>query len=179
MSPIGVVIRPASESDIALLESHFSDGGPAKHAECLMRQQKGEAVYLIAWHQGRPVGHALMKWGGSEDELVAERLKVACPDIGDLFVLEGLRSQGIGSQLLRFAERLARERGYGHIGLSVAAQGNEPARRLYERLGYRDAHFGEYVERAEFLDSQGHRHSWEETCVYLVKDLVAECPKGT
>ncbi len=175
--PAAVVdIRSITKPDIILLEQRFPQGGIAKHSERLARQQRGEAVYLIAWCQGQPAGHALLKWGGSQDEPVTKQLRIACPDIEDLFVLEELRSQGIGSQLLCFAEHLAQEQDYTHIGLSVGVISNEPARRLYERLGYQDAHFGEYTEEGEYLDPQGHCHTWKETCIYLIKDLRA---KGT
>ncbi|HEY5271221.1 MAG TPA: GNAT family N-acetyltransferase [Anaerolineales bacterium] len=173
MSSVVANIRPITETDIALLEKRFQQGGMAKHAERFLRQQKGEAVYLVAWHRGQPVGHALLKWGGAQDEPVTRQLRVAFPDIEDLFVIAALRSQGIGSQLIHFAEQLALERGYTHIGLSVGAKTNEPARRLYGRLGYQEAHFGEYTERGEYLDPQGQHHTWEDICIYLIKDLRA------
>ena len=173
MSTAVVEIKPITATDLALLEKRFPQGGIAKHTGRFLRQQKGEAVYLIAWVQGEPVGHGLLKWGGSQDEPVARQLRLACPDVEDLFVLAEFRSQGIGSQLLCFAERLSLEQGYTHIGLSVGVETNAPARRLYERLGYQDAHFGEYLERGEYLDSHGRRHPWEEVCIYLIKDLSA------
>ena len=74
-------IRPIAETDVVLLEKQFPQGGVAKHAERLSRQQKGDATYLIAWHKGYPVGHALLNWGGSRDEHVAKQLKSACPDL--------------------------------------------------------------------------------------------------
>jgi GNAT superfamily N-acetyltransferase len=173
MTTTVVDIKPIIGTDITLLEKRFPEGKLSKHAERFSRQQKGEATYLIAWIQGQPVGHVLLKWGGSQDEPVVRQLRFTFPDIEDLFVLAELRSQGIGSQLLRFAERLAREQGYTNLGLSVAAETNYPARRLYERLGYQDAHFGEYTERGEYFDAQGQQHVWEETCIYLIKDLRA------
>ena len=170
MSTAVVDIRPIIKADIALLEKRFPQGGIAKHTERFLRQQNGEAVYLIAWHQGQPVGHALLKWGGSQDEHITRQLRVMCPDIEDLFVLTELGSQGIGSQLICFAEQLAWEQGYTYTGLSVGAE-IEPARRLYESLGYQDAHFGEHTERGEYFDEQGQHHTWEEICIYLIKDL--------
>jgi len=155
MATIVVNIGPITKTDFPWLEKRFPQGGIAKHAERFLCQQKGEAVYLIACYHGQPVGHGLLKWGGSEDETVAKQLCFTCPDIEDLFVLAEFRSQGIGSQLLHFAERLSIERGYTHIGLSVETETNEPARRLYESLGYQDAHFGEYTEHGEYLDEQG------------------------
>jgi GNAT superfamily N-acetyltransferase len=171
MSKTVVHIRPIAETDVARLERRFPQGGVAKHAERFVRQQRGDATYLIAWHKGHPVGHALLNYGGSRDEHVAKQSKFACPDLEDLFVLAERRSQGIGSQLVAFAERLASEHGYSYLGISVAAEANDAARRLYEHLGYRDAHFGEYLERGEYVDLEGQRHTWEELCIYLIKDL--------
>jgi hypothetical protein len=70
MSKVVADIRPITETDIALLEKRFQQGGMAKHAELFLRQQKGEAVYLIAWIRGQAAGHALLKWGGEQDESV-------------------------------------------------------------------------------------------------------------
>jgi GNAT superfamily N-acetyltransferase len=50
-------------------------------------------------------------------------------------VRDGHRGEGIGAQLLRALAALARERGLPRLSLSVDAA--NPARRLYERLGYR------------------------------------------
>ena len=81
------------------------------------------------------------------------------------------RSLGIGAQILQAAERLARERGCKWIGLSVSAEDDAPARRLYERRGYRDAGFRKHLERGEYVDADGRSQSWEEVCIYLIKEL--------
>ena len=127
-------------------------------------------VYLIAWHNGAPIGHALLKWQGAEEDQVASVLQGTCPDVEDLFVLESFRSQGVGRQILDAAERLAREHGSRHIGLSVGVN-NPRARALYERCGYRDAGLGPLHEHGEYVDASGCRRSWDETCVYLTKPL--------
>jgi GNAT superfamily N-acetyltransferase len=172
MSKVVAEIRPVCETDLSVLAARFFQGGTAKHGERYARQQKGEVVYLVAFCEGQPVGHALLKWHGSQDTHVVNHLKFACPDIEDVFVLAELRSQGIGSQLLSFAEQLVIDHGYAHMGLSVA-ETNESARCLYERLGYKDARFGEYIEQGESIDAQGQLQRWMEICFYLIKDLEA------
>jgi ribosomal protein S18 acetylase RimI-like enzyme len=53
----------------------------------------------------------------------------------DLHVEKGCRGMGIGNELLTRAEEWARERGLPIIALAVS-EGNEVARRLYERIGF-------------------------------------------
>ena len=166
-----VDVRPIAENDIVRLSEHFPMRSTPQHAERLRRQQAGLAVYLIAWRNELPVGHALLKWKGAEDAHVARHRPGDCPDIEDLFVREEVRSHGIGTQILLAAEALARELGYKMIGLSVSATDNDRARRLYERLGYRDAGFGAYVECGEYVDLQGQKHCCDEVCIYLIKRL--------
>jgi GNAT superfamily N-acetyltransferase len=166
-----VDVRPVAESDIVRLSEQFPMRSTLRHTERLRRQQAGSAVYLIAWHDELPVGHALLKWNGAENAHAVGHRPGDCPEIEDLFVREEMRSQGIGTQLLQAAEKLARERGRKMIGLSVSATGNDRARRLYDHLGYRDAGFGAYLECGETVDRQGQKHSWEEVCIYLVKRL--------
>lgn len=51
-------------------------------------------------------------------------------------VADGHRGTGLGTRLLRALEDVAREAGFPRLSLSVDAQ--NPARRLYERLGYEE-----------------------------------------
>ena len=170
MPHLAVDVRPVTRRDVLLLEVHLPFGVPEKHADRSARQENGRVVYLIAWYNGGPIGHALLKWQGAEEDQVASVLQGTCPDVEDLFVLESFRSQGVGRQILEAAERLARERGSGHIGLSVGVN-NPRARALYERQGYRDAGLGPLHEHLEYLDASGRRQTWDETCVYLIKSL--------
>lgn len=54
-----------------------------------------------------------------------------------LATLPAFRGRGYGNRLAGLAERIAREEGLGGVSLIVADR-NEGARRLYERLGYRE-----------------------------------------
>lgn len=55
--------------------------------------------------------------------------------LNDIEVVEDLRGQGWGRDLLAAAEQLARDEGYGRLGLNVFG-GNERAIRLYTADGY-------------------------------------------
>lgn len=153
-----------------VLERSFPYGPPEKHAERLERQSRNAVLYLIAWYEGTPVGHGLLKWGGAVEEPIASYVNGLCPDVEDLFVLETFRSNSVGRQILFTAERLVRERGYSQIGISVDVK-NVGARILYKRMGYRETHLGEHYERGEYVDQNGQPQMWEETCIYLVKKL--------
>jgi ribosomal protein S18 acetylase RimI-like enzyme len=58
--------------------------------------------------------------------------------IEHLAVLPELRGQGIGKQLMEFAENQARAKGLKRLALDVEIE-NEGARRFYKRLGFQQA----------------------------------------
>ena len=101
MDCIEFTIKPLAEREVALVEQHinFDWAAPEKHADRFRRQQEGHVVYLVAWVGELPVGHALIKWGGSDVETVSSRLHL-CPEIEDLYVVPDYRLAGIGSSLL-------------------------------------------------------------------------------
>ena len=170
MADLPVKVKPVTRDSLLLLERYLPYGPPEKHAERLKRQEKGEVVYLVAWHNGTPVGHALLKWRGATEEHLAARFQGTCPDIEDLLVADPYRSQGVGTQLLLAAEQLVADRGFSQIGLSVDTR-NERARRLYERLGFRSTGLPPHHERGETIDTGGRVISWEEVCIYLIKTV--------
>jgi GNAT superfamily N-acetyltransferase len=129
--------------------------------------RSGEATFLVAWHERRPVGHLLLKWDGSDAESVRRRLG-RMPELNAIIVIPPLRSRGIGSRLIAAAERLVAARGIGCAGLAVGVE-NRRARALYERLGYRDWAEGTFELSWEAPDAPGGRE--HETCVYLLKRI--------
>ena len=163
-----VEVRPAEKHELDLLERAF--GPLEKHAERLHRQNHGDAQYLIAWYEGKPVGHGLLKWSGATEEHIALFVNGKCPDVEDVYVVETMRSRSIGGQILNFAESLVRERGYTRIGLSVGVE-NVRAKALYHRLGYQETPLGEHHEHGKYVDEHGHLQTWEERCIYLIKPL--------
>jgi GNAT superfamily N-acetyltransferase len=116
-------------------------------------------TYLVAWEGAEPVGHAHVAWEGGH---------VGEPEIQDMYVLPARRGRGIGAALVEAAERLAGERGYERMSLSVSEAGE--ARPLYERLGYGDAGVPPVRVKGTIL-IRGEPLEVDDTLVYLVKDL--------
>jgi GNAT superfamily N-acetyltransferase len=165
---ITVTIRPIAAGDIPLLDSLMPRRMPTTHRERLETQERGDALYLIAWLDGRPVGHLLLKW---DQPSSSPESSVPWPVFSDISVHPDLRSRGIGTQLMEHAEGEARRRGYRQVGLSVALD-NPRARALYERRGYRDSGLAPYDSRWPYLDECDREQWHEETCVRLVKPLA-------
>ncbi|WAU80907.1 GNAT family N-acetyltransferase [Streptomyces sp. Qhu-G9] len=155
--------------DVAALErfmpSHSVDGS---HEARFARQEAGRSTYLIPRLDGRPVGHAEVRWTGcAAAEVRAAR--PGCPEINGLLVWpRTLRSRGIGGALVRAAEELAVARGTGLMGLGVGDD-NPRAAALYTRLGYRPV--VTYVDRWAYLDVDGERRECTDPCVFMVKHL--------
>ena len=61
-------------------------------------------MYLIAWEDAQPVGHAHLAWNGTH---------LGLPEIQDVFVVPEKRRRGIATQLTHAAEEEARARGVG------------------------------------------------------------------
>jgi GNAT superfamily N-acetyltransferase len=120
----------------------------------------GVQTYLVAWEGGRPVGHAHVAWEGGH---------AGAPEIQDMYVLPERRGRGVGAALVEAAERLAAARGHRRISLSVGEASE--ARRLYERLGYRDAGL-EPVRVEGTIMIRGEPLEVDDTLVYLDKPLA-------
>lgn len=121
-------VRDVTSEDVPLLERTL----PGAHAQQLANAVAGRRDFLVAWCGEEPVGTAVVRWTGLPVEGHGP-----VPEIGSLAVVPARRGQGIGSLLLATAEQRVRERG-GATAAVVVAEDNRDARRLYERLGYRD-----------------------------------------
>jgi GNAT superfamily N-acetyltransferase len=156
-------------ADVPFLDRHIGSPGAASfHARRFARQERGESTYLVAWLDGRPVGHAEMRWIGCDAPDV-RAARPGCPEIGGLGVWpEELRSRGIGTALVHAAEELARKRGITVVGLGVAKD-NPRAAALYAGLGYRP--LIDYVDRWSYEDTDGTTRECVDPCTFLVREL--------
>lgn len=91
-----------------------------------------ETVVVVAERAGAVVGYAYatlepMSWNDLRD---------ACGYLHDVFVDPAARGGGIGARLVKAAIARLEARGAPRVVLMSAAR-NEPAQRLFERLGFR------------------------------------------
>jgi ribosomal protein S18 acetylase RimI-like enzyme len=162
-----VEIHPLQAAQLHFLEEAIQRP-PGVHRRRLEQQAHGEVEYLVAWRQ-RPIGHVLIEWAGAQIEPMASALKHS-PQIVDLLVIAELRSQGIGTLLMREAEQSIWDRGYRRVVLGVGVE-NTRARAFYERLGYVDPGFGPCTVTYPVVDPHGNEATAAEHVIYLVKEL--------
>ncbi|HEU5059366.1 MAG TPA: GNAT family N-acetyltransferase [Kofleriaceae bacterium] len=169
-------MRIVEEADLAIVISTFPEKGAApenRHLAQFRLQQEGAVTCLVAWDGATPVGYVHVRWPGDDGGLSSQALTLGCPELGDLFVAEHARGRGIGRTLVETAESIVASRGFPQVGLEVAATNPNTAvaRALYERLGYRDAGFGDFISGYTYWDATGAPHRDEELYRYLVKQL--------
>lgn len=167
LSAMELQIRPFEPGDVEMLERSLPSEDEAKFRRRLSEQQAGGIVGLVAWREGKPVGHAFVRWkpGAPLDSGLP-----GTPVVTDLAVAQDMQSKGIGTILMDEAERIIREAGYERVAIGVDST-NEGARRLYSRLGYRDSGINPVRSRGSFIDRSGTFRTHEGTLVHLVKDL--------
>jgi GNAT superfamily N-acetyltransferase len=164
-----MLIRDCRASDLDLLERAAPSGLNNRHVRRFEEQAAGQAVVLVAFRDGTPLGACALMWGARMPTV--RKVYPDCPEINGLDVFQAeLRGQGIGSALIGAAEERAREAGRARIGLGVADD-NPRAAGLYSRLGYRPGirYNDEYVH----LDDSGVEHFVSDPATFLLKDLYA------
>ena len=143
--PAGVSIRPARRKDrgevvamsLALLEEHrrlygsdvVNDRGTHRQVRRTVSSHVRKGAVLVAEKEGVLIGFVLL----SKARFMLRSARPA-GSITDIYVESGQRGRGVGSSLLGAGLAWLRARGYRRVLLNVTA-GN-PARRLYERVGF-------------------------------------------
>ena len=138
-----LVIRPAAQDDLEVLWDFLAMAAYEPNAEAA-QAVPGVAKYLVGWQRpgdfgfiaeqnGEIIGAA---WGRrfSAEELRFPYGGEETPKVS-ISVKPDARGQGVGEKLMR---ALIGEAARGRLGLCLSVRTENPARRLYERLGFRD-----------------------------------------
>ncbi len=109
-------------------------GGEASLIETEERIARTGGLTLVADADGAVVGHLALTFETGPAYVRQDEQPYAY--VAVLFVDAAARGGGVAAALLAEAERIARERGYRQIMVSVQS-GNTGAERAYERFGFR------------------------------------------
>jgi ribosomal protein S18 acetylase RimI-like enzyme len=169
---VQVEIRSMTEDEVPALVAEF--GQEAYFRLRLAERAAGVGEALTAWLGERAVGD-LFVWRAEPYEPSVRRYLGHTPTLTHLEVTPGLRGQGIGAALMAAGERLLAERGYARVCLGVGIH-NASARRLYDRLGYRDWRHGLVLVEWEDTYPDGSVVPDSEVCHWLVRNLDNGAP---
>jgi ribosomal protein S18 acetylase RimI-like enzyme len=138
-----LVIRPAVRDDLEVLWDFLAMAAYEPDAEAAKAVPSG-AKYLAGWQRPGDFGFVAEQHGeiigaAWARRFSAEELKFPYGDEEapkvSIGVKPNARGQGVGEKLMRALISEAARRG---LGLCLSVRSENPARRLYERLGFRD-----------------------------------------
>lgn len=137
---------------VLLLDAYASD--PAGGGQGLSAFAKANLVASLA---ARPQAYSVLAFDGGQPVGLVNSIEgfstFACKplvNVHDVAVLASHRGRGIAEQMLAQAELIARERGAVKLTLEVLS-GNQPAMRLYERIGFAGYQLDPAMGSAQFL----------------------------
>ena len=132
-APVIEAVPPGSSSFTRLKkEMYISDDYEAELCD-LIKQKK--AVVLAVEVDGRYAGRVTFRHDWGDETSIIEKDFPGLPQINALEIDEDYRRRGLATMLIAAAENEARCQGFSMIGLGVEIS-NEPAKKLYEKLGY-------------------------------------------
>lgn len=137
---------------VLLLDAYASD--PAGGGQGLSAFAKANLVASLAV---RPQAYSVLAFDGEQPVGLVNCIEgfstFACKplvNVHDVAVLVSHRGRGIAELMLAQAELIARERGAVKLTLEVLS-GNQPAMRLYERIGFAGYQLDPAMGSAQFL----------------------------
>ncbi|WP_103343394.1 GNAT family N-acetyltransferase [Amycolatopsis sp. CA-126428] len=165
-------VRPATSADLESFAKVLRDR--AFFDDRHKRQLNKDGVLFLGWLGSRPAGVVYLWMEEAEEQPIRDHLPHV-PLIMNLEVHKDLRRNGVGTALVREAERHLLAKGHYRVALAVRTD-NHDAARLYDDLGYRDWGHDKVTCLAAVTSPDGTVVSEKEVCHVLVKDLVPITP---
>jgi len=163
-------IKPTEKKDLPILNKQLGARElPWLHEEKFKEQEKGNSLWLIAWKDKKPIAHIQIRFNDSKIKKVKDNLKNYV-HLESLYVKDNFRKKGVATKIINFAEKLAKEKNFNKIGLSVE-KGNKFLLGLYMKKGYRDWKKGIVIEKWKELNSDGKIKDIIQKSHYLIKKL--------
>lgn len=140
LGPLWLAVHHRHAESMPELQPYVSDAESWRARRGLYEElfAKPDTLLLVAAVDGRPIGYGLAHVMQTEETWVADTWVTGkrVGEIESLSVLPEFRGSGLGTQLLTGLEEHLHAAGVDDLILGVLS-GNDDARRLYERLGYR------------------------------------------
>ena len=164
-----VDVRRLEVRDLDMLNRELPAWNGDEYARRLRAQGRLQMVQAVAWVGETPVGRGMVLFPEHE-EYSDSATREGCAEVRDVQVLEAHRRRGAATAIMRVLEEGAREQAFRRVGLSVSLDDEAaPARALYQRLGYRDAH-GPFLMSTN-LDGDDGPFPVGAVLTYLVREL--------
>jgi GNAT superfamily N-acetyltransferase len=133
-----IVVRPLDRSDLDAVIGNLSPDGPEHFQRRMEEQERGGAVWFVAWLDGVAIGYVGVSMRNDHDvDAMLEARGYALVEY--LFVDASYRRRGAARALMESLERLARSNGMPGVILDTGVGDDfAAARGLYASLGYVD-----------------------------------------
>ncbi len=164
-----LTIRQIEKFDLDKMDCTFKSEFGRTHADDLHDQSLFSLSFFVAWLNGDPVGHALVRWLGPRDETVRNNYP-DCPEIYRLRVLKEFRSQGIATAIIKKCENEALERQCLLIGLGTHSNVTS-IDNLYIQLGYEPSTADNYIDTYKTISNGGTIATIRKEAQFLIKRL--------
>ena len=162
-----VEVRICSAADLALLVESWPLAGRVHEAHFEL-QVSGSGTYLVAWRADHAVGTAVVRWTPTLEPQYLDTGS-RCAELCHVQVRREAQGQGVGTNIVTAAKRLAQSRGYTHMVLGVT-EDNHVARNVYRALGFEGT--GQWIRNEyDWVDEYEQSHHEVEINEIFVSSL--------
>ena len=109
-----MIVRELTEAELPAVDARLP-------LDRLDQWRNGNSVFLVAWDESEPVGHALLEWPGPKCE------DPSLPELQNVFVTPERRLEGVATLLNAAAEKHVRAAGFDELALTCSTSAFELA----------------------------------------------------